>query len=139
MQETFKKTVAFIRELYNKPEGFIALHEPVFGGNEKKYLEECIDTTFVSSVGKFVDKFEVEIAKFTGATRAVVCVNGTNALHLALKLVGVEQGHEVITQPLTFIATANAISYCGAIPVFLDVDLDTMGLSPKALLECLQN
>jgi len=129
----FKEIVQFIRKLYNQPEGFIPLHAPVFQGNEKKYLEECIDTTFVSSVGKFVDKFEDEIAKYTGATKAVSCVNGTNALHLALQLVGVESDTEVITQPLTFIATANAISYCGAIPVFLDVDMDTMGLSPQAL------
>jgi perosamine synthetase len=138
MQETFQKTVEFIRELYHKPEGFIALHEPVFNGNEKKYLEECIDSTYVSSVGKFVDKFETDIAAYTGANKAVVCVNGTNAIHLALLLVGVEQGDEVITQPLTFIATANAISYCGANPVFLDVDMDTMGLSPKALLQFLE-
>jgi perosamine synthetase len=107
---------------------------PVFRGNEKKYMEECIDSTFVSSVGKFVDKFEIEMANYTGAKKAVACVNGTSALHLALKLVGVETGHEVITQPLTFIATANAINYCGAQPIFLDVDMDTMGLSPVALL-----
>jgi perosamine synthetase len=138
MQELYQKTVDFIRELYQKPEGFISLHEPVFKGNEKKYLEECIDTTYVSSVGKFVDKFELDIAAYTGSQKAVVCVNGTNALHLALKLVGVEPGHEVITQPLTFIATANAISYCGAVPVFLDVDLETMGLSPEALFQFLE-
>jgi aminotransferase in exopolysaccharide biosynthesis len=138
MQENFKIIVDFIRELYHQPEGFIPLHAPVFAGNEKKYLEECIDTTFVSSVGKFVDEFEIKMAEYTGAKQAVVCVNGTNALYLALKLVGVEQGHEVITQPLTFIATANAIAYCNANPVFLDVDLDTMGLSPKALLSFLE-
>ncbi len=109
------------------------LHEPVFNGNEKKYLNECIDSTFVSSVGKFVDEFEIEMAKYTGAKQAVVCVNGTNAIHLALKLVGVETGTEVITQPLTFIATTNGIAYCGATPVFIDVDNDTLGLSPKAL------
>lgn len=135
MQENFKKIVEFIRDLYKQPEGFIPLHAPIFSGNEKNYLEECIDTTFVSSVGKFVDSFELEIAKYTGSTRAVACVNGTNALHLALKLVGVEQEHEVIMQPLTFIATANAIAYCNAHPVFLDVDMDTMGLSPIALLD----
>ncbi|MDX9694742.1 MAG: LegC family aminotransferase [Bacteroidales bacterium] len=128
----------FIRELYNKPEGFIPLHAPVFRGNEKKYLEECIETTFVSSVGKFVDKFEDEIANYTGVKKAVSCVNGTNALHLALQLVGVERNTEVITQPLTFIATANAISYCGAEPVFLDVDMDTMGLSPQSLKSWLE-
>ncbi len=101
-------------------------------------MEECIDTTFVSSVGKFVDKFEEKMAEYTGATKAVACVNGTNALHLGLKLVGVEPGDEVITQPLTFIATANAISYCGAKPVFLDVDMDTMGLSPRSLKQWLE-
>jgi aminotransferase in exopolysaccharide biosynthesis len=133
----FKETVDFIRELYGKPEGFIPLHAPVFNGNEKKYLEECIDTTFVSSVGKFVDLFEDKMAEYTGAKKAVVCVNGTNALHLALKLVGVERGTEVITQPLTFIATANAIAYCDAHPVFIDVDMETLGMSPDSLLEFL--
>ncbi|GET21583.1 LegC family aminotransferase [Prolixibacter denitrificans] len=129
----FSEIVQFIRNTFNQPEGFIPLHAPVFSGNEKKYMEECIDSTFVSSVGKFVDQFEEKMADFTGAAKAVVCVNGTNALHMALMLVGVERGDEVITQSLTFIATANAISYCGANPVLLDVDKDTMGLSPKAL------
>lgn len=133
MQETFKKTVEFIRQTYHQSEGFIALHEPRFVGNEKKYIEECIDTTFVSSVGKFVDRFEENIAKYTGAKKAVVCVNGTNGLHMALMLAGVKQNDEVITQPLTFIATANAISYCCAHPVFVDIDKDTLGLSPNAL------
>lgn len=110
-----------------------SLHAPTFVGNEKKYLEECIDSTFVSSVGKFVDEFEIQMAKYTGAKKAVVCVNGTNALQLALLLVGVENEDEIVTQALTFIATANAISYCGASPVFIDVDKDTMGLSPDAL------
>lgn len=137
--EIFKKIVEFIRTLYNEPEAFIPLHSPVFIGNEKKYLEECIDTTFVSSVGKFVDKFEEEIEKYTGATKAIACVNGTNALYLALKLAGVNQGHEVLTQPLTFIATANAIRYCNAEPVFIDVDPDTLGLSPSHLETWLKN
>lgn len=122
-----------IRALYNREEGFIPLHAPVFKGNEKKYLEECIDSTYVSSVGKFVDLFEVKMAEYTGSRQAVVCVNGTNALHMALRLVGVEQFDEVITQPLTFIATANAISYCYAEPLFIDVDRNTLGLSPDAL------
>jgi perosamine synthetase len=133
MERIFREIVDFIRKLYNKPNGIIPLHAPTFIGNEKKYLEQCIDTTFVSSIGKFVDRFEEEIAKYTGAKKAVAFVNGTSALHLALKLVGVKHGTEVITQPLTFVATANAIKYCGADPVFLDVDLDTMGLSPLAL------
>jgi perosamine synthetase len=138
VHNNYQHIINFIRQLYNEPEAFIPLHAPVFAGNEKKYLEECIDTTFVSSVGKFVDQFEEKMAQYTGATKAVACVNGTNALHLALKLVGVEPNTEVITQPLTFIATANAISYCGAKPVFLDVDMDTMGLSPKSLKQWLE-
>lgn len=129
----FAEIVRFIRKIYNKPKGFIALHEPRFAGNEKQYINECIDSTFVSSVGKFVDRFEVEMAQFTGAKKAVVCVNGTNALHMALMLAGVTQDEEVIMQPLTFIATANAISYCKAHPLFVDIDKDTLGLSPNAL------
>jgi len=125
--------ICFVRKLFNSSKGYIPLHAPVFSGNEKKYLNQCIDSTFVSSIGKFVDEFEVAIAGYTGAKKAVACVNGTSALHLALKMVGVKQGNEVITQPLTFVATANAIAYCEAQPVFLDVDMDTMGLSPEAL------
>lgn len=132
------ETISFIRDLYGKKEDFIPLHAPTFAGNEKKYLNECIDTTFVSSVGKFVDLFEQKIAEYTAAKQAVVCVNGTNALHIALKISGVEKGDEVITQPLTFIATTNAIVYAGAVPVFVDVDKDTMGLSPKSLEQFLQ-
>ncbi len=132
------KILSFIREVYGVKEGFIPLHVPTFRGNEKKYLNECIDSTFVSSVGKFVNEFEQKVADYTGAKYAIVCVNGTNALHLALLLSGVENNDEVITQPLTFIATANAISYANAIPVFVDVDKDTMGLSPIALENYLQ-
>jgi len=137
MSDIFLKIIEFIRDLYDQPSGSIALHEPVFAGNEKKYLDECVDSTFVSSVGAYVDKFESDMATYTGAKKAVACVNGTNALYLALKLVGVDYDHEVITQPLTFIATANAIVYCGAQPIFIDVDLDTMGLSSKALSDFL--
>ena len=122
----------FIHELYGTQD-FVPLHVPTFAGNEKAYLQECIDTTFVSSVGKFVDRFEEEVARYTGATAAVVCVSGTNALHMAMMLVGVKQNDEVLTQALTFIATCNAISYIGAHPVFIDVDCDTMGLSPSAV------
>lgn len=128
----FKKITDFIRDLYGGGD-FIPLSVPVFAGNEKKYLNECIDTTFVSSVGKFVDRFEDDIAKYTGCKRAVVCVSGTNALHMSLMLAGVERGDEVLTQALTFIATCNALSYIGAEPVFIDVDRDTMGLSPAAV------
>jgi aminotransferase in exopolysaccharide biosynthesis len=133
----FEEIVEFIRSLYPGRD-FIPLHEPCFRGNEKKYLEECIDSTFVSSVGKFVDSFEKKVEEYTGAKKAVVIVNGTEALHFALKLVGVSQDDEVITQPLTFIATANAIVYCNAHPVFIDVDLDTLGMSSKSLSEFLE-
>lgn len=128
----YKDIVDFIRQLYGS-EGNIPLHAPKFVGNEKKYLNECIDSTYVSSVGKFVDRFEEMMEDYTGAKKAVVCVNGTNALHMAMMLVGVEEDDEVITQALTFIATCNAISYIGAHPVFIDVDRDTMGLSPIAM------
>lgn len=128
----YNKITDFIHELYGAQD-FIPLHVPCFVGNEKKYLEECIDSTFVSSVGKFVDQFEENMAVYTHAKKAVVCVNGTNALHIAMLLVGVERDDEVLTQALTFIATCNAINYIGAHPVFLDVDKDTMGLSPIAV------
>lgn len=133
----FLKVVNFIREQFEEPTGYIPLHAPVFKGNEKIYINECIDSTFVSSAGKFVDRFEVEIANYIGVKKAVACVNGTSALHLALRLAGVQSGNEVITQPLTFIATINAITYCGAQPVFIDVDSDTLGMSPKSLLDFL--
>lgn len=126
--------IEFIRDRYHAPAGTtVALHAPTFAGNEKRYLEECIDSTFVSSVGPFVDKFEQMMASYTGAAGAVVTVNGTAALHMALLLSGVERGDIVLTQALTFIATCNAISYTGAEPVFVDVDPDTMGLSPDAV------
>lgn len=128
----YEKTIGFIKDLYGNQE-FTPLSVPKFIGNEKKYLNECIDSTFVSSVGKFVDRFENDMAAYTGAKKAVVCVSGTNALHMAMMLVGVERGDEVLTQALTFIATCNAISYIGAHPVFIDVDKSTMGLSPEAL------
>lgn len=133
----YSDVIEFIRSLYPAA-GTVPLHAATFAGNEKKYLEECIDTTYVSSVGAFVDRFERLTAGFTGAKRAVVCVNGTNALQMALVLAGVERGDEVVTQPLTFIATANAIAYCGAHPVFLDVDRDTLGLSPGKMSEWLE-
>ena len=134
----YSKVTEYIHTLYGT-DSFVPLSVPVFNGNEKKYLEECIDTTFVSSVGKFVDHFEEMVAEYTGAKKAVVCVSGTNALHMAMILVGVERDDEVITQALTFIATCNAISYIGAHPVFIDVDRDTMGLSPVAVQKWLDN
>ena len=133
-----KKIIDFIQNLYNSKE-FIPLHEPRFIGNEKKYLNDCIDSTFVSSVGKYVDLFEKEFAKKVGSKYAIATVNGTSALHISLILANVKINDEVITQALTFVATCNAISYIGAKPVFVDVDLDTMGLSPKSLLEFLES
>lgn len=129
--------VDFIQKTFDTKE-FIPLHEPRFIGNEKEYLNDCIDSTFVSSVGKYVDKFEEEFAKKVGSKFAIATVNGTSALHISLLLADVKAEDEVLTQPLTFIATCNAITYIGAKPVFVDVDLDTMGLSPKSLDEFLK-
>jgi perosamine synthetase len=134
----FEDIVQFIQNTYKTTE-LIPLHEPRFVGNEKKYLNECIDSTFVSSVGKFVDEFEEKIADYTGAKYAIATSNGTSALHITMLLANVGRSDEVITQPLTFVATCNAISYCGAHPVFIDVDRDTMGLSPLALKKFLEN
>jgi len=128
----YNKVIDFIRDLYESDDK-VPLHAPCFIGNEKKYLDDCIDTTFVSSVGQYVDKFEKLIGEYTGTGRAVVCVSGTNALHMSLLLSGVKRNDEVLTQPLTFIATCNALSYIEAKPVFIDVDLDTLGLSPSAV------
>ena len=127
----FQSVVEFIRAIYGPD--FITLHRPVFNGNEKQYLIDCIDSNFVSSVGARVVEFEQQIVKFTGAKYAVATVNGTAALHVALQLAGVQRDDEVITQALTFIATCNALTYAGAHAVFVDVDRDTMGLSPDAL------
>ena len=128
----FNNIIEFIQDSFSTKD-FIPLHEPRFVGNEKKYLNECIDSTFVSSVGKYVGELEENIASYTGAKYAIATSNGTSALHISLLLANVSQGDEVITQPLTFIATCNAISYCGAKPIFIDVDKDTMGLSPSSL------
>ncbi len=132
-----QEIITFIKKVFNTSE-FIPLHAPVFGGNEKKYLIDTIDSTFVSSVGTYVNKFEERMVSISHTQRAVAVVNGTAALQVALRLVGVKQGDEVLTQSLTFIATANAIAYNGSSPVFLDVDLDTMGLSPKAIADFLE-
>lgn len=133
----FDEVVSFVRSKFGA-DGFIALHEPRFSGREQEYLKDCIDSTFVSSVGKYVDRFEQDLAAYTGAKYAIATVNGTAALHAALVLAGVTSGDEVITQPLTFVATVNAIKYCGAEPCFVDVDRDTMGLSPDALRSFLE-
>jgi aminotransferase in exopolysaccharide biosynthesis len=131
MISDFGNFVDFVRVSFGS--GFIPLHRPVFEGNERRYLVECIDSNFVSSVGAKVTEFEQQIATFTGARFAIATVNGTAALHVALQLAGVGRGDEVISQALTFIATCNALSYTGAHPVFVDVDRDTMGMSPVAL------
>lgn len=133
----YKELINFVRNKFNM-EDFIPLHIPTFKGNEKKYLEKCIDTTFVSSVGLYVDLFEEMMNEITQTKKSTAVVNGTAALQVALRLAGVKENDEVITQALTFVATANAIMYNNAHPVFLDVDIDTMGLSPKAVEEFLE-
>jgi aminotransferase in exopolysaccharide biosynthesis len=128
----WKLVIEFIRAQY-RTEGAIPLHAPVFVGNERSYVNDTLDTTFVSSIGSYVDRFERSMAAFTKSPGAVATVNGTAALHVALRLTDVGPGDLVITQPLTFVATCNAIAYCGATPVFVDVDRRTLGLSPNAL------
>jgi aminotransferase in exopolysaccharide biosynthesis len=128
----YSNVIDFVKNQFRSKD-FIPLHEPNFRGNEQKYVLDAIDSTFVSSVGAYVDKFEFMLAELSKTKRAVAVVNGTSALQVALRLSGVATGDEVLTQALTFIATVNAILYNGASPVFIDVDLDTMGLSPHAL------
>lgn len=127
-----RSIISHIRSTY-RTEGFIPLHAPVFQGKEKEYLLDTINSTFVSSVGSYVDTFEEKMQALTQTPKAVAVVNGTAALQVSLQLAGVQPGEEVLTQALTFVATANTIAYNNAHPVFLDVDRDTMGLSPKAL------
>jgi aminotransferase in exopolysaccharide biosynthesis len=134
--QTLSALVDHVRKTFGQ--GFIPLHRPVFEGREREYLVDCIDSNFVSSVGARVTEFEQQMARFTGARFAIATVNGTAALHSALQLVGVRPGDEVISQALTFIATCNALSYAGAHAVFVDVDLDTMGMSPDALRRFLE-
>lgn len=132
MSDRFDRLIALVRDHYGTS-GPVPLHAPVFAGNEQAYVAETIRSTFVSSVGAYVDRFEADMAAYTGAGRAVAVVNGTAALHVALVLAGVTPGDLVITQPLTFVATCNAIAYAGAEPVFCDVDRATLGLSPEAV------
>ena len=119
--------------------GTVPLHEPSFAGNEWRYLKECLDSTYVSSAGKFVDRFEADLAAYTGARHAVAVVNGTAALHVALRLAGVGPGDEVLVPALTFVATANAVSYCGAVPNLVDCEERTLGVDPRALREYLRD
>lgn len=128
----YGEVIDFVRSVYPGG-GFIPLHEPRFRGNEKLYVNDCIDTTFVSSVGKYVDRFEEMMREYTGAKYAIAVVNGTAALHMALMLAGVKRDDLVVTQALSFIATCNAISYIGAEPAFVDVDADRLGMSAEAL------
>lgn len=137
MHNPFEATIAFIKELYPGQET-ISLHEPRFTGNERRYVLDAIDSTFVSSVGIYVDRFEAMMRDITGAKHAIAVVNGTAALHIALKLAGVRQGDLVITQPLTFVATCNAIAYLGAEPLFVDVDPSRLGMSSSALEQLLR-
>ncbi|MDB4921083.1 LegC family aminotransferase [Mucilaginibacter sp.] len=137
MQGLFKDIADFIKLQFPGQE-FIPLHVPLFIGNERKYVMDTLDSTFVSSVGAYVDRFEEMMCEITGASYAIAIVNGTNALHMALLLADVERDDEVISQSLTFIATCNAISYIGAHPLFLDVDKDSLGLSPQAVETYLQ-
>ena len=118
--------------------GPVALHEPQFAGNEWVYLKECLDSTYVSSVGKFVDRFEADLANYTGAKYAVAVVNGSAALHVALRLAGVQPGDEVLVPALTFVATTTAVAYCGATPHFVDSEERTLGLAPQAMREYLR-
>jgi aminotransferase in exopolysaccharide biosynthesis len=128
-----KHLIDTIRTAHRVSKDFIPLHEPRFRGKEKQYLNDTIDSTFVSSVGEYVDKVEDIISRISNTNKAAAVVNGTSGLQVALRVAGVKQGDEVLTQALTFVATANSIVYNGAKPVFLDVDIDTMGLSPKSL------
>ena len=136
-KDLFTEIINFIKALYPS-ENLVPLHVPRFTGNEKEYVVDAIDSTFVSSVGKYVDRFEEMICEITGSKYAIATVNGTCALHIALKLAGVQPGDEIITQPLSFVATANSISHCGARPIFLDVERNTLGLDPTALKSFLQ-
>jgi aminotransferase in exopolysaccharide biosynthesis len=130
-KDKYRKIIDFIKGLYKKD--IVPLHEPIFVGNEEKYVLDTIKSSYVSSIGEYVNKVEKFMADFTGSKYAIATVNGTSALHIALLLSGVKPNTEVITQPLTFVATCNAISYCGAYPTFVDVDNDTLGMSPKSL------
>ena len=130
--------IRFVRDYFGTND-FIPLHAPVFSGRENQYVIDAIESTFVSSVGAYVDRFEQDMAVYTDSPKAVATVNGTAALHIALKLAGVGIGDLVVTQPLTFVATCNAIDYCGAEPVFVDVDRDTLGLSATALQQWLED
>jgi perosamine synthetase len=129
------KITAILKELFPEP---VVLHEPAFNGNEWNYVKQCLDTGWVSTAGTYVDRFESDLSTFSGAKHVVATVNGTCALHIALQLAGVKPGDEVLIPALTFVATANAVSYCGATPHFVDSEEGTLGVDPNALREYLQ-
>lgn len=138
LHKPLRELLTFVRQLYGA-DGPVPLHAPVFAGNEKAYLADCIDTTFVSSIGAYVNRFEVMMQELTGARHAIATMNGTAALHMALILAGVRDGDEVVTQPLSFVATCNVLAYQRAHPVFVDVDADTLSLSPTSLQSFLES
>lgn len=125
--------VSLLKSVLNKENELIPLHEPSFTGKEWEYIKDCLDTGWVSSVGKYVDEFEDKLAHYTGVKHAIAVVNGTAALHMCLKLVGVKQGDEVLLPAFTFVATANAVHYCGATPHFIDSDIKSLGVDPDKL------
>lgn len=136
-EKFFAEIEQALKQVLPKDKQYIALHEPTFAGKEWEYVKDCLDTGWVSSVGKYVDKFEADLAEFTGVKRAVAVVNGTAALHICLLLVGVKAEDEVLMPALTFIATANAVSYCRAVPHFIDSDFTTLGVDAQKLDEYL--
>lgn len=129
----FEAFVHWVRKYYQRPEGIIHLHESLITENDYNYIKDCLNSRIVSSVGSYVDQLEQRICKFTNASYAVATINGTSALHISLLLAGVQPGELVITTPFTYVATGNAILYTGADPLFLDIDRQTLGLSPKKL------
>ena len=138
MSTLFSAIVAQLRDVLGHPTEFISLHEPRFGSNESRYIQECIESTFVSSVGQFVDRFEASLAEYTESRYAIAVVNGTCALQVAMQLAGVQRHDEVLVPTLSFVATANAVRYCGAIPHFLDSQEETLGIDPASAVEWLQ-
>ena len=133
MSDPVDRILNALRTVLPAGQGPIGLHEPEFGPTERAYVLDCIDSTFVSSVGKYVDRFEKMLCDYTGAKRAIAVMNGTAALHIALEVAGVQPGDEVLVPTLTFIATANAVRYCGATPHFVDSEITTLGLDPAKL------
>jgi len=138
MMDISSEVVNALRQILPEESVFYPLHEPFFNGNEWNYTKECLDTAWVSTAGKYVDKFEKDIADYTGSKYAVAVVNGTAALHIALELAGVEADDEILVPALTFVATSNAVTYCNAIPHFVDCEEKTLGIDPDVLREYLQ-